>query len=124
MDVESQVAKAMQKLERNIEKASRNPQAVLQGSFSGTSRNVTVWVDSLGRTDRYRITPNSVAEGDELLLMQALDEATRKAREKAENLDFDEDDNQVEDPPATRNHVRQQQETESNWDEEPGSWLR
>ena len=76
MSIDDKVAQAMRLLKRNVAKASANPEAVLQGSFSATSGNVTVWVDSLGRTERYRIAPNSVFDGDEPLLIEALEAAT------------------------------------------------
>ncbi|MEV4729031.1 hypothetical protein [Saccharopolyspora sp. NPDC049426] len=123
MEIESQVANAMRQLEKNIEKARKNPQAVLQGSFPGTSRNVTVWVDSLGRTERYRIAPNSVAEGDELQLIHAFDEATKKARQKAENLEFEEDGESPHESPAAWRPSNRAPEN-ADWDEEPGTWLR
>ncbi|MBB5159069.1 YbaB/EbfC family nucleoid-associated protein [Saccharopolyspora phatthalungensis] len=120
MDIEDRVAQAMRQLESNIEKARRNPEAVLQGSFSGTARNVTVWVDSLGRTERCRITPGSVLEGDEAQLIQAFQEATRKARRKAENLEFeDEAEDHCERGAARRGFL-----DEADADEGPPTWLR
>ncbi|MGP4014797.1 YbaB/EbfC family nucleoid-associated protein [Saccharopolyspora sp. 5N708] len=117
MDIEDRLAQAMRQLESNIEKARRNPEAVLQGSFSGTSRNITVWVDALGRTERCRITPGSVLEGDEARLIQAFQEATRKARRKAENLEFEDEAEDHREPGAARRGFPDE-------DEGPLAWLR
>lgn len=123
MDVEARVAQAMRQLESNIEKASRNPDAVLQGSFSATSGNVTVWVDALGRTERFRVAPDSVLEGDESRLVEALNEATKEARRKAENLEFEEQEGHQEHAAGQRRNRRRLSE-EAHTGEVPESWLR
>lgn len=124
MDVEDRVAQAMKQLERNVEKAARNPEAVLHGSFSATSRNVTVWVDALGRTERYRITPNSVAEGDELQLIEAFNTATKEARRKAENLEFDGEPAAHHDQAVSRRPPRRGAPDWDDTDEGHTSWLQ
>lgn len=124
MSIDDKVAQAMRLLEHNVAKANANPEAVLRGSFSATSGNVTVWVDSLGRTERYRIAPNSVFEGDELLLTDALEAATQEARRKAEHLEFDEASPPAQARPATESPVQR-----PAWDEGfpaggESTWLR
>lgn len=125
MNIDDEVARAMRQLEHNVTKANTNPEAVLRGSFSATSANVTVWVDSLGRTEHCRIAPNSICEGDELLLIESFEAATREARRKAENLEFDEDS--IDERPHPGN--KSQEERRPAWDDDSSAegestWLR
>ncbi|MBE9376524.1 YbaB/EbfC family nucleoid-associated protein [Saccharopolyspora sp. HNM0983] len=113
----------MRQLEHNAEKATRNPEAVLNGSFSATSGNVTVWVDTLGRTEYYRIAPNSVFEGDEIRLIEGLNAATQEARRKADHLEFDEESDDARAQPASERPKQQ-----PSWYQEPphegnATWL-
>lgn len=124
MSIDDKVAHAMRLLENNVAKASANPEAVLQGSFSATSGSVTVWVDSLGRTERYRIAPNSISEGDELLLIEALESATQEARRKAEHLEFDEVSTPEQARPATESQGQRPAWHEDFSAEEESTWLR
>ena len=50
-EMQSRVAELMQRIERNIEIASQNPQLVLESEFKGISPSgkVTAWTDALGR---------------------------------------------------------------------------
>jgi DNA-binding protein YbaB len=89
VDIQERVSQAMEQLERNVQRAMQDPDAVLQGSFKGTSGAVTVWVDAVGRAERFRIEPGAVQEGDEKLIMDQLMEANRKAQHAAENLDVE-----------------------------------
>ncbi|MCI2423759.1 YbaB/EbfC family nucleoid-associated protein [Saccharopolyspora sp. K220] len=91
MEAQFRIEESMDRLRRNLEKARQNPQAVLDGHFSGTSPSgaVTVWVDSLGRVERVRVAPGMFADGDEKLIADEFMAANTKARRAAENLDFD-----------------------------------
>ncbi|GAA4884761.1 YbaB/EbfC family nucleoid-associated protein [Saccharopolyspora cebuensis] len=124
MDIEDRIAQAMRQLQSNVDKASKNPEAVLQGNFSGTSGNVTVWVDALGRTERCRILPNSVFEGDEFRLVEAFNEATKEARRKAENLEFEDEAEGRHERPAPESPNRQRSWADDHVEEESATWLR
>ena len=123
MDIESRISEAMRQLEKNVEKAARNPEEVLQGGFSSTSRNVTVWVDALGRTERCRIAPNSVAAGDEWQLIEDFNEATKKAQQKAANLEFNAASQETPATTASRRRSRSRPPVNEDWEEGPASWL-
>ncbi len=62
-------------------RAGMSPMEFLRDGMSGTSTDgsVRVWVDGLGRVQRVRIAPGTVAEGDEERLSVALTEAARAA---------------------------------------------
>lgn len=62
-------------------RAGMSPREFLRDGMSGTSADgsVRVWVDGLGRVQRVRIAPGTMAEGDEERLSAALTEAARAA---------------------------------------------
>lgn len=90
-ELEASLAAMAERLDRNIEIATRDPERVINGNFKGTSRSglVTVWVDVLGRVERVNLARGSVREGDEQLLIDEFMSANENARRNAEELDFD-----------------------------------
>ncbi|GAA2810257.1 YbaB/EbfC family nucleoid-associated protein [Saccharopolyspora taberi] len=91
MDAQVRIEQAMDQLSRNLQRAKEDPQAVLEGKFSGTSPSgaVTVWVDSLGRVDHIRIEPDAFSSGGEKFIMDEFMAANSSARRAAENLEFE-----------------------------------
>ncbi|GAA3358239.1 YbaB/EbfC family nucleoid-associated protein [Saccharopolyspora gregorii] len=91
MDAQARIEEAMAQLGRNMPKVRADPQAVLDGRFTGVSSSggVTVVVDSLGRVEEVRLAPGACSRYGETELASEVVEASTAARRAAEELDFD-----------------------------------
>lgn len=63
---------------------------MLNGQFKGVSSSgaVTVWVDALGRVQRFHLAPGASRDSGEGFLVHDLIDANAKALRAAENLEF------------------------------------
>jgi hypothetical protein len=124
-ETEARVAEIMRSIERKVELASQNPEAVVYGQFKGISPSgaVTAWVDAIGRIERVSLAAGSAQEGAEQFLADEFMAAVSNAKAAAENLDLGgANDNQT----STRRTLAPEAgnwQDEAPWDDS-GSHLR
>jgi len=124
-ETEARVAELMKKIERKVEMAAQNPEAVVYGRFEGTSSSgvVTAWVDAVGRVERVSLAAGSAQEGSEQFLADQFMDAISRAKAAAENLGMEE--GAQSEPPAhpAPAPTPENWQSEEPWDE-GGSFLR
>ncbi|RKT86629.1 hypothetical protein SAMN05421805_106282 [Saccharopolyspora antimicrobica] len=124
-ETEARVADLMRKIERKVEMATQNPEAVVYGQFEGTSSSgvATAWVDAVGRVERVSLAAGSAQEGAEQFLADQFMEAISRAKAAAENLGEEETAQNESRAHPTPAPTPENWQNEEPWDE-GGSFLR